>query len=157
MISLFQKMDVQETWVRSNSGIGQDPVNPAANHQPADQGQNWGLIEDWGPFGVMQGHFGSWRDILGHEGSSLKGHFGSWKAILCHRRPFWCSFGPFCGPRGPLKRAQGHPARVVQHDIISWNIPNLPLSSSSDHCKDKTISLTGRQCGCSLALFVRKL
>ena len=43
MISLFKKMDVQETWDRSNSGIGQDLVNPAANHQPADQGRNWGL------------------------------------------------------------------------------------------------------------------
>ena len=61
------------------------------------------------PWEMFHGHLGSCRDILGHEGSSLKHHFGSWRAILGHKGLFWWYFGPFWGPRGPMKRPQTGP------------------------------------------------
>ena len=71
-----------------------------------------------GPFGVMQGHFGSWRVILGHKGTSLKHHFGPWRAILGHKGPLGAVLSHFGAPLGLWKGP-----RVVQHDIISCIIP----------------------------------
>ena len=72
-----------------------------------------------GPFGVMKDHLGSWRAIWDHEGPCLvmKGHF-------------WCCFGPFGGPRRPLKRAQGGPT----WHIIKSNCPNCPNCKKRQKC-----------------------
>ena len=55
-----------------------------------------------GPFVVIQGHFGSWRAIFGHEG------------------PFLVLFWPLWGPRGPLKRAQGGPTWHIIMLYTHW-------------------------------------
>ena len=84
------------------------------------------------PWEMFHGHLGSCRDILGHEGSSLKHHFGSWRAILGHEGQFWWYFGPFWVIKGYFGGILGHfgapvglwkGPRLVQHDIISCNIP----------------------------------
>ena len=68
-----------------------------------------------GPFGVMQGHLGSWMDILGMKALH-------WRVILGHKGQFWAIKGAVLGHFGaPVGLWKG--SRVVQHDIISCNVP----------------------------------
>ena len=104
-------------------GLLRGPNGPSGPLKRPQGGPIWHIVMYYalrnflGPFGVMQGHFGSCIVILGHEGSSLKHHFGPWRPILGHKGPFWCCFGSFWGPCGYLNGP-----RVVQHDIYSCNI-----------------------------------
>ena len=65
---------------------------------------------------MFKDHFGSCRDILGHEGIFGVMKFLYCKAILCHEWQFLVIKGHYVKDlcKGP---------RVVQHDIYSCNIP----------------------------------
>ena len=69
---------------------------------------------------MFKGHFGSCRDILGHDGIFWVIKFLHWRAILGHEWPFWVMKGHFGAVLGnfgaPMGRWKG--SRVVQHDIL---------------------------------------
>ena len=77
------------------------------------------------PCEMFKGHFGSCRDILGHEGIFWVMKFLHCRAILGHEWPFLVMKGHYGAALGhfgaPMGLCKG--PRVVQHDKISCNIP----------------------------------
>ena len=88
------------------------------------------------PCKMFKGHFGSCRDIFGHEGIFWVMKFLHCRAILCHEWQFLVIKGHYVavlGHIGTLKDLCKGP-RVVQHDKISCNIPMGIHSKSVKVC-----------------------
>ena len=77
------------------------------------------------PCKMFKGHFGSCRDIFGHEGIFWVMKFLHCRAILGHAWPFLVMKGHYGAVLGHFGAPMGlyKGLRVVQHDKILCNIP----------------------------------
>ena len=112
--------DILSCW--TTLGPFQRPLGTRWPLKRPQGGPIWHIIM---PCEMFKGHFGSCRDIFGHEGIFWVMKFLHCRAILGHAWPFLVMKGHYGAVLGhfgaPMGLCKG--TRVVQHDKILCNIP----------------------------------